>query len=392
MASSFIIAGCRTPIGKFLGSLAAIPAPQLGAAAIREAVRRCAAAPEQVDEVIMGCVLSAGVGQAPARQAALAAGLPPSVAALTINKVCGSGLKSVMLADQAIRCGDARLIAAGGMESMSRAPHLLIGMREGWKFGDQTAVDSMIHDGLWCAMENMGMGQQAEYIAASREVSRTEQDSWAAMSHRRAVAAQAAGTFDAEIIAVEVPGKKVPTLVAKDEGPRADSTLEVLQRLRPAFQADGTVTAGNSSQLSDGAAAVVVADEANAEKLASPITARIVAATTTGVPPKEIFIAPVSAIERVLAKAKLTLADIDLIELNEAFAAQCVACAKPLGLDPEKTNISGGAIALGHPIGASGARVLVTLLHALHRLQLKRGLAALCLGGGNAVAMIVERQ
>ncbi len=343
----------------------------------------------------MGCVLSAGVGQAPARQAALAAGLPPTVAALTINKVCGSGLKSVMLADQAIRCGNARLIVAGGMENMSRAPHLLMGAREGWKFGNQTAVDSMIHDGLWCAMEDVGMGQQAEYIAASREVSRADQDAWAAMSHRRAIAAQATGTFDAEIVAVELPGKKALTLVSKDEGPRADSTMNVLERLRPAFQADGTVTAGNSSQLSDGAAAVVLADEAAAQKyltkFSAPITARIVAATTSGVPPKEIFIAPVSAIERVLAKAKLTLADIDLIELNEAFAAQCVACAKPLGLDPDKTNISGGAIALGHPIGASGARVLVTLLHALHRLGLKRGLAALCLGGGNAVAMIIER-
>jgi acetyl-CoA C-acetyltransferase len=391
MTSSYLIAGCRTPIGKYLGSLSAITAPQLGATAIREAIRRSGIPPAEVDEVIMGCVLTAGVGQAPARQAALAAGLPPTVAALTINKVCGSGLKAVMLADQAIRAGDARAIVAGGMESMSRAPHLLMGAREGWKFGNQTVLDSMLHDGLWCALENVGMGEQAEYIAASRDLSRAEQDAWAAASHRRAVAAQAANTFAAEIVPVDVPGKKGNVQVARDEGPRADSTIEVLARLRPAFQSDGTVTAGNSSQLSDGAAALVVADEKTASASESPIVARIVAAATSGVAPKEIFIAPVSAIERVLAKAKLTLADIDLIELNEAFAAQCVACAKPLGLDPEKTNISGGAIALGHPIGVSGARVLVTLLHALHRLGLKRGLASLCLGGGNAVAMIIER-
>lgn len=391
MTSSYLIAGCRTPIGKYLGSLSTISAPQLGAAAIREAIRRSGIPPADVDEVIMGCVLTAGVGQAPARQAALAAGLPPTVAALTINKVCGSGLKAVMLADQAIRAGDARVIVAGGMESMSRAPHLLMGAREGWKFGNQTVLDSMLHDGLWCALENVGMGEQAEYIAASRDASRADQDAWAAASHRRAMAAQAASTFAAEIVSVDVPGKKGVVQVSKDEGPRADSTIEVLARLRPAFRSDGTVTAGNSSQLSDGAAALVVADETTASASESPIVARIVAAATSGVPPKEIFIAPVSAIERVLAKAKLTLADIDLIELNEAFAAQCVACAKPLGLDPEKTNISGGAIALGHPIGASGARVLVTLLHALHRLGLKRGLASLCLGGGNAVAMIIER-
>ncbi len=278
---------------------------------------------------------------------------------------------------------------------MSRAPYLLTGAREGWKFGNQTVVDSMLHDGLWCAFENVAMGEEAEYIATSRGVSRADQDAWSAESHRRAFAAQAAGTFDgsiySEIVPIVVPGKKGEVRVAKDEGPRADSTLESLARLRPAFRGDGSVTAGNSSQLSDGAAAVVVVDEQTARASESPLMARIVAATTSGVAPKELFIAPVSAIEQVLAKAKLTLAEIDLIELNEAFAAQCVACAKPLGLDPEKTNISGGAIALGHPIGASGARVLVTLLHALKRLDLKRGLAALCLGGGNAVAMIVER-
>jgi acetyl-CoA C-acetyltransferase len=391
MSSAFVISGCRTPIGKLLGSLAAVPAPVLGATAIGEAIRRSGAAPQAVDEVIMGCVLSAGVGQAPARQAALGAGLPPAVAALTINKVCGSGLKAVMLADQAIRAGDALLIVAGGMESMSRAPFLLAGAREGWKFGQQRVLDSMQHDGLWCAIEDVAMGCEADYIAASHDVSRADQDAWAAESHRRALAAQEAGWFDAEIVPVSVPGRKGPTVVARDEGPRADSTRESLARLRPAFADDGTVTAGNASQISDGAAAVVVADEATARSSHTPWSFRIVASATSGVAPKELFIAPISAIERVLAKARLTLSDIDLIEMNEAFAAQCIACARPLQMDPAKTNVSGGAIALGHPIGASGARVLVTLLHGLIRLGLRRGLAALCLGGGNAVAMIVER-
>ena len=339
----------------------------------------------------MGCVLAAGLGQAPARQAALKAGLPPTVAALTINKVCGSGLKAVMLADQAIRAGDARLIVAGGMESMSRAPFLLTSAREGWKFGPQKVLDSMLHDGLWCAFEDVAMGAEADYIASSREVARADQDAFAVESHRRAIEAIKRGAFDAEIVPVTIPGRKGETTVARDEGPRADSSLEVLTRLRPAFQADGSVTAGNASQLSDGAAAVIVGNERSAREHKSPITARIVATATSGVHPKEIFIAPVTAIERVLEKAKLKLAEIDLIELNEAFAAQCLACMRALDLDPAKTNISGGAIALGHPIGASGARVLVTLLHNLSRLGLKRGLAALCLGGGNAVAMIVER-
>ncbi len=391
MSSSYIIAGCRTPIGKLLGSLAPVPAPTLGATTIREALRRSGLDPPAVEEVIMGCVLPAGVGQAPARQAALGAGLPPSVAALTINKVCGSGLKAVMLADQAIRAGDARVIVAGGMENMSRAPFLLSGAREGWKFGPQRVLDSMQHDGLWCAFEDVAMGVEAEYIAAKCDVSRAAQDAWAAESHRRAVAAQAAGLFDAEIVSVALIGRKDPMPVARDEGPRPDTSVESLARLRSSFQADGTVTAGNSSQISDGAAAVVVADEATARAASTPWKFRVVAAATSGVPPKELFIAPVSAIEQVLAKARLTLANIDLVELNEAFAAQCLACAQPLGLDPATTNISGGAIALGHPIGASGARVLVTLLHSLVRLNLRRGLAALCLGGGNAVAMIVER-
>jgi acetyl-CoA C-acetyltransferase len=386
MNSAFVIAACRTPIGKFLGGLSMVPATQLGAVVVREALSRSGVAPGDVDEVIMGNVLGAGLGQAPARQAALGAGLPPTVAALTINKVCGSGLKAVMLADQAIRCGDAQVIVAGGMESMSRAPHLLPGARGGWKFGDQLAVDSMIHDGLLCPFEKTHMGAAADYIAASRHVSREVQDSYSFESHRRAVAAANSGQFDAEIVAV--PAKQ---LVTRDEGPRADTSVEALAKLRPSFGPEGCVTAGNASQLSDGAAAVVVVSQERAAAITSPIKARIVAAATSGVPPKEIFIAPVSAIERVLQRAGLTVADIDLFELNEAFAAQTLACVSPLRLPSEKVNVRGGAIALGHPIGASGARVLVTLLHALADKGLKRGLAALCLGGGNAVAMIVER-
>ncbi len=388
MAHSYLLAGCRTPIGKFQGSLAGLPAPKLGASVIAEALRRSGLPADKVAEVIMGNVLSAGVGQAPARQAALGAGLPASVAALTINKVCGSGLKAVMLADQAIRAGDAELIIAGGMESMSRAPYLLPGARQGWKFGNQTVIDSMLHDGLWCALEDLPMGAEADYIAESRGVSRADQDAFAVESHRRALAAD----FSAEIVPVTVPGAKGEQVVAADEGPRPDSNLAALARLKPAFGAQGTVTAANASQLSDGAAAVVVASAAIAERCESPIRARIIASATSGVPPKELFIAPVTAIQQVLAKAKLTLADIDLVELNEAFAAQCLACMRPLGLDPSKTNVQGGAIALGHPIGASGARVLVTLLHALAARRLRRGLAALCLGGGNAVAMIIERE
>jgi acetyl-CoA C-acetyltransferase len=388
-----ILAGCRTPIGKLLGSLSTIEAPQLGAAAIAEALRRSALPNERVDEVIMGNVLSAGVGQAPARQAALAAGLPPTVSALTVNMMCGSGLRAVMLADQAIRAGDARLIVAGGMESMSRAPFLLKHAREGWKLGHQQALDSMIHDGLWCAFEQTNMGAAADYIADRYGISRQSQDQFAMESHGRAAQAMASEAFRAEIAPVSMAGRKGPTLVERDEGPRADASLAALAALRPAFEDRGlprTVTAGNASQISDGGAAVVVADEATAATASTPWRARIVAAATSGVAPKDVFIAPVTAIERVLAKARLKLSDIDLVELNEAFAAQCLACAQPLGLDLERTNVHGGAIALGHPIGASGARVLVTLLYALHHRGLKRGLAALCLGGGNAVAMIVE--
>jgi acetyl-CoA C-acetyltransferase len=388
---SYIIAGCRTPIGRFLGGLASVPATHLGAIVVREAVRRAGISPDDVDEVILGNVLSAGLGQAPARQAVLGAGLTPKVAALTINKVCGSGLKAVMLADQAIRAGDARCIVAGGMENMSRAPHLLLNARAGWKFGHQQAIDSMIHDGLWCACENLPMGDEANYIATSRDVNRADQDAFAAESHRRAIAAAQAGAFCDEIVSVSVPGAKGDTAITEDEGPRPGTTSEKLASLCPAFDLAGTVTAGNASQISDGAAAVVVVSDELARNASTQIKARIVASATSGVPPKELFIAPVSAIEAVLAKAHMTLADIDLVELNEAFAAQCLACARPLNLDPQKVNVNGGAIALGHPIGASGARVLVTLLYALAKRNLRRGLASLCLGGGNAVAMIVER-
>lgn len=373
-----------------MGGLARLPAPQLAAAAIAETLRRTQTRPEQVDEVILGLVLAAGIGQAPARQAALGAGLPDSIAAVTINKVCGSGLKAVMLADQVIRAGDAERIIAGGMENMSRAPFLAMGAREGWKFGHQQLLDSMLHDGLWCAFENQVMGCQADYTAESRGVSRDAQDRFALESHRRAVAA--ADAMQAEIVPVTVPGRKGNVVVECDEGPRADSTLEALVRLQPAFGATGTVTAGNASQISDGAAAVLMASEKVAASFASPLKARIVASSTSGVPPKEIFMAPVSAIEKVLAKANLRMADIDLVELNEAFASQCLACMHALDMDPARVNVHGGAIALGHPIGASGARVLVTLLHALSEHGLKRGLASLCLGGGNAVAMIVERE
>ncbi len=375
-----------------MGGLASAASPELGAVVIREALDRCGVSAEDVDEVILGNVLSAGVGQAPARQAALQAGVPAGAAALTINKMCGSGLKAVMLADQAIRCGDARVVVAGGMENMSRAPHLLVGARSGWKFGHQQVLDSMIHDGLWCAVEDAAMGCQADYIAESREVSREDQDAFAAESHRRAVAASAAGDFDQEIAPVTVKSRKGAAVVSRDEGPRAETDVETLARMKPAFSPEGTVTAGNASQLSDGAAAVVVACEDIARASDAPLKARIVASATSGVAPKELFIAPVAATRHVLDKAGLRLADIDLIELNEAFAAQTLACMRPLEMDPAKTNVHGGAIALGHPIGASGARVLATLMHALAAKQLQRGLAALCLGGGNAVAMIIERE
>ena len=389
--SAVILSAVRTPVGKFLGGLADVPAPKLAAVAIAEALKYGNVSPAMVDEVILGQVLQAGVGQAPARQAALAAGLPDTIAAFAVNKVCGSGLKAVMLAAQAIRAGDASVVVAGGMENMSRAPFLLPNVRAGYKYGDQTAKDSLIHDGLWCAFENWAMGEAAERIATKCGIGRGEQDRFSVQSHRRAAAAWAAGAFAAEVVPVTVGSGPKAKTVSQDEGIRADSSVEGLAKLKPAFRPDGTVTAGNASQLSDGAAAVVVASEEAAKKLDAKPLARIVAYATSGVSPKDIFLAPVPAVTAVLAKAGLALGDIDLFELNEAFAAQMLACGKELGWNEERVNVNGGGVALGHPIGASGARVLVTLVHALHARQLRYGLASLCLGGGNAVAMVVER-
>jgi acetyl-CoA C-acetyltransferase len=391
MADAFLLSAARTPIGKYLGGLADMPAVQLGAIATAEALRRAKAAPDRLDEVIIGNVLQAGMGQNPARQVALKAGCPDSIAAFTVNKVCGSGLKAVVLAAQAIRVGDAELILAGGIESMSRAPYLLFGARSGWKYGDQKAVDAMIHDGLWCAFENWHMGEAAEHIAAKCHVSRAEQDRFAVQSHQRAAAAWERGAFNAEVVPVTVGSGPKAKTVSRDEGVRPDTSLEALAKLKPSFSGDGTVTAGNSSMLSDGAAALVVGSARAAEKLGDKPLARVVASATSGVAPKDIFIAPVLAVRRVLEKAGLAMKDIDMFELNEAFAAQMLACGKELGLDESKVNVNGGAVALGHPIGASGARVLVTLLYAMEQRNARRGLASLCLGGGNAVAMVVER-
>lgn len=391
MSEAFILSAVRTPIGKFLGGLAEVPAPELGAVALREALVRAKAAPDAIEEVIVGNVVQAGLGQNPARQVALKAGLPDTIAAFTVNKVCGSGLKAAMLAAQAIRAGDAELIAAGGIESMSRAPHLLFGTRAGWKYGDQKAVDALVHDGLWCPFENWPMGNAAEHVAEKCGITRGEQDRFSVQSHQRAAAAWEAGAFNDEVVPVTVGSGAKAKTVNRDEGIRADSSIDGLGKLRPSFKPDGTVTAGNASQLSDGGAAMVIGSMKAAEKLGVKPLARIVAYATSGVSPKDIFIAPVPAVRMVLDKAKLALKDIDLFELNEAFAAQMLACGKELKLDETRVNVNGGGIAIGHPIGASGARVLTTLVHAMQRRNVQRGLASLCLGGGNAVAMVVER-
>ncbi len=383
--NSYIVSAVRTPIGKFLGGLADFPATKLGSEVVREALTRAKIDPSTIDQVIMGHVVQAGCGQNPARQAALGAGLPETINAHTTNMVCGSGLKAVMLADQAIRAGDAQLIVAGGMESMSRAPFLLPNIRGGYKYGDQTTVDALIRDGLWCPFENWPMGNAAEHTAQTCGLTRADQDRFSAQSHQRAAAAWAGGAFDAEV--VPIAGAK--STVSKDEGIRAESTAEGLAKLKAAFQTGGTVTAGNASQLSDGAAAVVVASEAAIEKHQLKPLAKIVATATSGVAPKEIFLAPVTALQKLAAKVPLD--SIDFFELNEAFAAQLLGCVQQLKLDESKVNVNGGAIALGHPIGASGARVLTTLVYALHTRKLRYGAAALCLGGGNAVAMLVER-
>jgi acetyl-CoA C-acetyltransferase len=392
MPHSYIVAAKRTPMGKFLGGLASFTAPQLAAEAIRAALSEANIGGDRVDEVILGNVVSAGIGQAPARQAALAAGIPANVGALTINKVCGSGLKAVMLADQAIRAGDARVVVAGGMESMSHAPHLLQGARSGWKFGPQQVLDALQIDGLTCSTEGTSMGCLADRTAAERNITRQDQDVFAAESHRRAIAARESGRFQREIIPITVKTAKAEVLIEQDEGPREGTSAADFAKLRTAFGNEGTATAGNASQLSDGAAALIVTNELVAREISSSVTTRVVATATSGLAPKDLFIAPISAIEQVLAKSGLTMGAIELVELNEAFASQALACMRALNISHDKLNVNGGAIALGHPIGASGARVLVTLLHALEQRGLKRGLAALCLGGGNAVAMIVERE
>jgi acetyl-CoA C-acetyltransferase len=389
MSDAFIISACRTPIGKFRGALSSLPVTELGAIAVREAVVRASAKPADVDEVILGNVLSAGIGQAPARQAALQAGLPPTVAALTVNKVCGSGLKAVMLAAQGIRCGDTELVIAGGMESMSRAGWVL--PRETPAIGDRQLIDSMMHDGLTCPFTSDSMGRIADALAERAGISRDEQDQFALNSHRRAVAAGEAGAFNAEIVPITIKRGSDSTLVSQDEGPRRDTSLERLAKLTPAFGTSGTVTAGNSSIISDGAAALVVGSESILKRLNKHPLARIVASATSGGEPRDLFTTPVEAIRRVLAKARRSLDEIDLFEINEAFAVQMLACMRELGLPHDRVNIHGGAIAIGHPIGASGARVLVTLLHALERRGGRLGIAALCLGGGNGVAMLVER-
>jgi acetyl-CoA C-acetyltransferase len=385
----FLLSAVRTPVGKFLGELADVPAPRLGAVALKEALARAGVAPDRVDEAIFGNVVQAGVGQAPARQAALFAGLPDTIPAYTVNKVCGSGLKAVMLAAQAIKAGDAEIVAAGGFESMSLAPHLLERSRTGLKYGDGKLVDALIKDGLWCAFENWPMGDAAEHIAAKCNVSRADQDRFSAQSHQRAAVAWASGAFAAEVVPVTVGSGPKARTVTKDEGIRADSTPEGLAKLRPAFKPDGTVTAGNASQLSDGAAAVVVASE-KAARSGKPL-ARIVSYATSGVAPKDIFIAPVSAVRMALDKARLSLKDIDLFELNEAFASQMLACNQGLEIDEAKVNVNGGAIALGHPLGATGARLMTTLLHELERTGGRFGLQTMCEGGGQANVTIIER-
>ena len=391
MNDVYILSAARTPIGKFGGGLSTTPATELGAVAIRAAVERSGIAPERVEEAIMGQVIQAGAGQAPARQAALKAGLPAGVSATTINKVCGSGLKAVMIGAAAIRAGDADLIVAGGMENMNLGPYLLPQARTGYRLGDGTIVDSTVHDGLWCATCNVHMGVHAERVAGKHDVTREAQDEFALRSHQRALAAQESGAFAEEIVPVTVPGKKGPTVVSVDEGPRADTSLEALARLKPAFQPEGgTVTAGNAPGITDGAAALVLASSALVEADGLTPMARIIGYAQADVAPEWLFEAPIDGVRRLIEKVGGTLDDYDLIEINEAFAAQVLADGNELGFDWDRVNVNGGAIALGHPIGASGARVLTTLLYALRRRGGGKGLATLCLGGGGAVAMAVE--
>jgi len=392
MKDPVILSAVRTPIGKFQGALKTVTATQLGSLVVRGAVERARLRPEQIDEVIMGNVISAGLGQNPARQAALGGGLTPEVAALTINKVCGSGLKAVGLAAQGILTGDSEIVVAGGMESMSNAPYLLPGARDGYRQGNATVIDSMIHDGLWDAYEHCHMGNTGEIVAEKYRVSRERQDEFALNSHRKAVAAMQSGKFTNEILPVSIPQKQGnPLLFDTDESPRKDSTIEKLASLKPAFKKDGTVTAGNAPGVNDGAAAVVVTSAERAAQLGLSPLARIAGQAVSGIEPMLLLMAPVKAVRKLLAKIGWNLAEVDLLELNEAFSVQAVAVIEELKLDPTRVNVNGGAVALGHPIGASGARILVTLLHEMVRRNARRGIATLCLGGGNAVALAVER-
>ena len=387
-----IIGSVRTPIGKFQGSLKSFKATELGSIAIRAAMERAGLDPNQIDEVIMGNVVQAGLGQNPARQAALKAGLPNTVAAMTINKVCGSGLKAVVLAAQAVQLGDAEFVIAGGMESMSNAPYLLPKAREGYRLGNGQLIDSVINDGLWDAYEDYHMGNTGEVVAEKYCIPRERQDEFALNSHRKAIAAAKAGRFDDEIVSIEIPqGKSTPILFKTDEGPREDTSLEVLGKLKPAFKKDGTVTAGNAPGINDGASAVAVTSAEKAKELGREPLGRIIGYATSGIAPSLVMMAPVGAIQKVLKKTGWSLDQVDLIELNEAFSVAACAITDELKLDPAKVNVNGGAVALGHPIGASGARILTTLLYEMKRRNAHRGIAALCLGGGNAVAMAVER-
>ena len=392
MPETVIVSAVRTPTGKFLGALKGLTAPHLGALVVREAIRRAAIDPHIVDECIMGNVVSAGLGQNPARQAALNGGLPDQVAALTINKVCGSGLKAVMIADQAIRAGDIEVAVAGGMESMSNCPYLLPHVREGLRMGNGDVIDSMIHDGLWCAFEDWHMGNSGEVVADCYRVTRAAQDDYAAKSHQKAARAIAEGAFKDEILPIEIPQKKgPPQIIDRDESVRPETTTDTLAGLKPAFKTGGTVTAGNAPGVNDGASALVLMAAARAKALGLTPLARIVGQATSGLAPKLVLMTPVQAVRRLAEKTGWELSQVDLFELNEAFAVQAVAVLKELGIDPAKVNVNGGAVALGHAIGSSGSRVLTTLLYALKHRNLKRGVATLCLGGGNGVAVAIER-
>jgi acetyl-CoA C-acetyltransferase len=389
-----IISGCRTAVGKFQGSLSEFSAPQLGAIVVREAVKRAALDPSQVDECIMGNVVSAGLGQNPARQAAIFGGMPASIGAMTINKVCGSGLKAVALAAQAIQTGNSSIVVAGGMESMTNAPYLLPQARKGYRLGNAQIVDSMVHDGLWDIYNNYHMGITGENVAEKYGIKREEQDEFALNSHRKALAAIRECRFKSQVVPVEIPAKKKgepPVVFDKDESPREDTTIEVLRSLKPAFKKDGTVTAGNAPGVNDGAAAVIVTSAQRAKELGAQPMVRIVAQATSGIDPAWVMMAPVDAVRKIWQKTGWKNEEVDLYELNEAFSVQALGVMRELGLDPNKVNVNGGAVAIGHPIGASGARVLVTLIYEMIRRNAKRGIAALCLGGGNAVAMAVER-